>query len=96
MPNLFRLFFRKDGDAIPLPVNPAKLPVEENGDNQTYNVLGIGPVTVPRIPKPREIKISSYFPGRIDQMVLDRSKWHPPEFYIEFFRSVMNGVPSSK
>ena len=60
--NNFGLFFTRDGTVIRLPVNPEKLPVARDNDNSEYNVLGIGPIMIPRIPKLREVTISSFFP----------------------------------
>lgn len=86
----FGLFFTRDSTVLRLPVNPSKLPQEQDGDNQSYNVLGIGPVTVPRIPKPRTVKLSSFFPGRAAAYVLTGGDFKEPEFYIRFFSSAMN------
>lgn len=91
MPNNFGLFFTWGSTVIRLPVNPAKLPLGKDNDNQTYNVLGIGPITVPRIPKPREVKISSFFPGRAEAYVLTAGDFREPEFYIDFFQQAMDG-----
>lgn len=90
MANNFGLFFTRDSTVIRLPVNPAKLPQESSGDNQSYNVLGIGPITVPRIPKPKAVKISSFFPGRVAPYVLTSGDFREPEFYIEFFQKAMD------
>ena len=49
--NNFGLFFTRDGTVIRLPVNPEKLPVARDNDNSEYNVLGIGPIMIPRIPQ---------------------------------------------
>lgn len=90
MANNFGLFFTRDGVVIRLPVNPEKLPVARDSDNSDYNVLGIGPIIVPRIPKLRVVTISSFFPGRIFSGVLTSGGFKPPEFYIDFFESAMN------
>lgn len=88
--NNFGLFFTRDGTIIRLPVNPEKLPVAKDNDNGEYNVLGIGPIMVPRIPDLQEISISSFFPGRVFSGVLTPSGFQPPEFYIQFFQSAMD------
>ena len=62
MANNFGLFFTRDGQVIRLPVNPEQLPVEKDNANDDYNVLGIGPIMVPRTPKQRVVTISSFFP----------------------------------
>ena len=61
--NNFGLFFTRDGTVIRLPQNPEKLPVAKDNDNGEYNVLGVGPIMVPRTPALREITISSFFRG---------------------------------
>lgn len=88
--NRFGLFFTRGGTVIRLPVNPAKLPVEKESDNGEYNVLGIGPIMVPRTPSLKEIPISSFFPGRPFAGVLTSEGFEPPEFYIRFFESAMD------
>lgn len=86
----YGLFFTRDETVLRLPVNPEKLPVEKDGENEDYNVLGIGPITVPRTPKGREVKISSFFPGRPAPYVLTTGGFRAPEFYIEFFSKAMD------
>lgn len=90
MANNFGLFFTRDGLVIRLPINPEKLPQASDGDNQSYNVLGIGPITVPRTPKPKTVKISSFFPGRVSSYVLTSGDFREPEFYIDFFQRAMD------
>ena len=87
--NNFGLFFTRDYTVIRLPVNPEKLPVARGSENNDYNVLGIGPIMVPRTPSLRVVSISSFFPGRAFSGVLTSGGFKPPEFYITFFRSAM-------
>ena len=75
---------------IRLPVNPEKLPVAREAENGDYNVLGIGPIMVPRTPNQREVTVSSFFPGRLFSGVLTSGAFQPPEFYINFFESAMH------
>ena len=89
MPNNFGLFFTRDSTVIRLPVNPEKLPVARGNENDEYNVLGLGPIMVPRIPSLRVVSISSLFPGRVSPLVLTPNEFKEPEFYIRFFESAM-------
>lgn len=75
---------------IRLPVNPETLPVSREVENEEYNVLGIGPIMVPRTPNQRVVTISSFFPGRPYTGVLTSGDFRPPEFYIQFFEAAMN------
>lgn len=79
----------KDTTLFHLPVNPEKLPVTQDSANEEYNVLGIGPIMVPRKPNLKKVTIESYFPGKIDSLTLTSGDFQPPEFYINFFRNAM-------
>ena len=87
--NDYAILFQKQNaggtDLIRLPVNPEKLPVSQGNANDEYNVLGVGPIIVPRTPELKTVTIESYFPGRIDRMTLTSGDFEPPEFYIRFF-----------
>lgn len=86
----YGLFFSRDGQVLRLPHNPEKLPVSKDSDNGEYNVLGIGPITIPRIPKQQEVTISGYFPGRADGYTVTPNGFIEPETYIQFFQSAMD------
>lgn len=88
--NDYGLFFTYNNLIVRLPVNPAELPESKESDYGEYNVLGLGPITIPRTPKQKEITISSYFPGIATRDVLTVNGFQPPEFYIQFFEAAMN------
>lgn len=88
--NNYGIFFSYGGRVIRLPINPEELPVVREGNNQTYNVLGIGDITIQRLPKQKEVTIEGYFPGRVDSSVLTWRGFEPPEFYIAFFQAAMD------
>jgi len=90
MVNNYGLFFTRENTIIRLPVNPEKLPIDREVENGEYNVLGIGPIMVPRTPNHLVITISIFFPGRPFPGVLTSGAFKPPEFYIQFFESAMN------
>lgn len=89
MRNDYAIFFRRDSTLIRLPVNPDTLPVERGNENEEYNVLGIGPIMVPRDPSLRVVSISGLLPARAYSWVLTPGGFEPPEFYIQFFESAM-------
>lgn len=89
MPNNFGLYFSGSGGVVRLPVNPSKLPEEKDNENGEYNVLGIGPIMIPRTPKLRVVAISSFFPGRnIPGLVV--GTFQAPDYYVNFFQSAMD------
>lgn len=83
----YGIFFSYGGRVIRLPINPERLPVESEGDNQTYNVLGIGDITVPKRPKQRVVTIDGLLPAYATSTTLTRRGFEKPEFYINFFRT---------
>lgn len=88
MPNYYGIFFSGgSGGVIQLPVNPEKFPTARDNDNKEYNVLGIGPIMVPRTPKLREVTISSFFPGRNNS---EYPNAQDPDVYINYFQSAMD------
>lgn len=91
--NDYGLFFVKKGDpenlALRLPVNPEELPVSRDTENSDENVLGLGPIMIPRIPALKKITISSYFPGKPNLMTHTPNKFEEPYTYINFFVSAM-------
>ncbi len=91
MRNDYSIIFRRqtDGLLVRLPINPETLPVSRDTENEEYNVLGIGPIMVPRTPGLRGIKISSYFPGRPDLLTLTVGEFETAAFYLDFFDRAM-------
>ena len=80
----YGVYFSKNGTTIRIPINPiSDFPFEYPSDNTKYNVLGLGEVIVPRIPKLKKISWESFFPGQPDEaFVLTGAGFKPPEDYI--------------
>ena len=95
MANNYGIFFTKGGTVIRLPVNPEELPESRENANSEYNVLGVGPIMVPRVPKLKTVHISSLLPGKpVGGWVLTKGSFEEPEFYIDFFESALrDGEP---
>lgn len=87
---LYSIYFTHNGQVVRLPHNPSELPEEKEMDPGDYNVLGLGPVSVPRLPGQRKISISSYFPSNITGGLLGLLTTVPPETYIKFFQDAMD------
>ena len=90
MPNFYSIYFTRNGEVVRLPHNPEKLPETRSASNGEYNVLGLGPVMVPRTPNLKELTISGYFPGTLSSSLTSLLTYRPPEYYINFFTSAMN------
>ena len=71
-------------------MNPETYKISRDNDNGEYNVLGVGPIMIPRTPKLKAAEWSGLFPGRPDfGAVLTTGQFQPPKFYIDFLQSAM-------
>lgn len=86
----YGIYFTLNGKVYRMPINPEKLRIENPGEAEEYNVLGIGPVVQQRSPGLRRCTVESYWPGSPDQPgVLTSTDFKQPSFYIEFFKKIM-------
>ena len=53
MENKYGLYIAHEGTVVRLPVNPESYAITKDNDNGNYNVLGVGPIMIPRTPKLR-------------------------------------------
>ena len=91
MENLYGLYLSHEETVIRLPVNPESYSITRDNDNGNYNVLGVGPIMIPRTPKLYAASWSGLFPGRPDLgAVLTSSAFQPPKFYIDFLQAAMD------
>ena len=51
MENKYGLYLSREGTTVRLPVNPESYTINRDNDNGNYNVLGVGPIMIPRTPK---------------------------------------------
>ena len=87
--NLYGIYFTHKGQVVRLPHNPSELPETQSTEHGQYNVLGIGPISVPRTPGQRKLSISSYFPGTVGNGLFSLLTYRPPSYYIQFFQDAM-------
>lgn len=94
MANNYGLYVSGSGQSLRIPVNPEKYPIEKNNENGEYNVLGIGPIMIPRIPKLQVISWEGMLPGRDSDPYLSQwaGGWNPPQTYIDFFQAAMDSL----
>jgi len=91
MENKYGLYLACEGTVIRLPVNPESYSITQDNDNGNYNVLGVGPIMIPRTPKLRMASWSGLLPGRADLgAVLTSGAFQPPKFYIDFLQTAMD------
>ena len=84
-----RFIFQLEKELVQLPVNPPSFELETRTDNSSEHIIGLGEVTIIGERKLKETSISSYFPRSPDSLTETTGKFHEPEFYTDFFDSVM-------
>lgn len=88
--NLYGLYLSRDGATIRMPVNPESYAIDSDNNNSEYNVLGVGPIMIPRTPKLKTVSWSGLLPKKPDLgAVVTGGVFQPPQFYIEFVETVM-------
>lgn len=91
MADQYGLYLAREGTVIRFPVNPESYQISKDNDNAEYNVLGVGPIMVPRTPKLRKVKWSGLLPASADfGAVLTSGEFQPPKFYIDFVQAAMD------
>lgn len=75
--------------SVTLPVNPTEVTIGLEGEQSTYNLIGIGEVIIPRRRKLINLSISSFFP-RMEYLPLTvGDAWYKPQDYVTFFDSLL-------
>ncbi|WP_461612313.1 LysM peptidoglycan-binding domain-containing protein [Clostridium sp. Marseille-QA1073] len=69
-----------------LPVLPEKIEINEDGDNETFNVINLGEINTINKPKLSEISFESYFPLNRGPYVSSEELFSP-SFYINKIRA---------
>lgn len=91
MENQYGLYLSREGTTLRFPVNPESYKIAKDSGNSDYNVLGVGPIMIPRTPKLQVITWSGLLPGRDDLgAVVTSGGFQPPKFYIDFLQSAMD------
>lgn len=91
MENEYRLYLSREDVAFPMPVNPESYKISRDNDNAEYNVLGVGPIMIPRTPKLQVVTWSGLLPGQADfGALITFGRFFPPKFYIDFLQKAMD------
>ena len=91
MADKYGLYLAREGAVIRLPVNPESYKISRDNDNADYNVLGVGPIMVPRTPKLKQAAWSGLLPASADfGAALTSGGFQSPKFYIDFIQKAMD------
>lgn len=85
--NGYRIFLDFRGIHAQLPVNPEAIVTSHGGDNKRYNIVGIGEIIVPRLPKLALFEWESFFPATSSPTYVNtKANFKPPSYYIELIK----------
>lgn len=85
MENQYGLYLSSEGTVLRFPVNPESYKITRDNNNNDYNVLGIGPIMIPRTPKLQKVSWDGLLPADAGMgAVVTSGAFQPPEFYIGF------------
>lgn len=91
--NRYGIYFTRNGTTYRIPVNPEEIKIRHDADTKDYNVLGIGPIIVPRIPELRVVEWESFFPASADDpYVLTPNGFKMPAFYIGLLKELQESL----
>lgn len=91
MENKYGLYLSREGTTVRLPVNPESYAITRDSNNGNYDVLGAGPIMIPRTPKLQIASWSGLLPGRAGMgAVVTGGVFQLPEFYIRFIQAAMD------
>lgn len=82
------IFFRLQAQKVKIPVNPAEIKMQCPTDNQTYDILGIGEIVVPRKPSLKVVSWDSFFPEDLNAPYVN-SGAKKPAFYVRCFERAL-------
>lgn len=86
--NKCSIFFKLQAQKVKIPVNPQEMEVEYPTDHQTYAILGLGEVVVPRKPSLKMVSWDSFFPADLHEPYVN-SGARKPEFYVRCFERAL-------
>ena len=85
-----KIFFVYENRIVQLPVNPESLTFSSDTGNESYNIVGLGEMTLFNTPKSIEFEIESFFPATTNggNYILTSNEFEEPDFYIAFFNKI--------
>lgn len=81
-------YFSGSGGKLQLPVNPAELAVQYQGNNQRTEVIALGEINILRSAKLAALSLEFLLPGA-DYYPFIVGVWQPPEQIVCYFRRAM-------
>lgn len=85
--NGYTIFLEKDGIILRMPTNPEEINIEEPQDFEDYDIIKLGPITVPGALGLRSYAFDVELPHKVNQYVVNPEEFKTPDVYINTFRA---------
>lgn len=86
---MVEIFMEYDNRVVALPVNPDKIKLSREGNNETTEIVSLGEINMLKAPKLAAMELESFFPATADaSYVLTKGDFKPPNSYVDFIENV--------
>lgn len=85
--NGYIIFLEKDGTILRMPTNPEEINIEEPQDFEDYDIIKLGPITVPGALGLRSYSFEVELPHKVNQYVVSLEEFKTPDVYINTLRA---------
>ena len=83
---MYRLYLKRDGKQILLPVTPAEIETKTGNRNRAVYILNFGEMNLAKKPGLQEIRFTALLPGRMYSCVQTEGGFHEPEYFLNCFK----------
>lgn len=83
---MYRLYLKREGKQILLPVTPAEIKTKTGNRNKTVYILNFGEMNLAKKPGLREITFTALLPGRQYSFVQTEGGFREPEYFLNCFQ----------
>lgn len=85
------IFIAYEGQVVQFPVNPTKFEVASSANNKDTEIIQIGDIVVPKLPKLHKIQWESFFPYESWWTgVRTKGSFRSAQFYLDFINQIRN------
>lgn len=83
------IFLTYEGQVVQFPVNPSKIEVQSSANNKNTEIITIGDIVIPKLPKLHTVKWDSFFPYESWWTgVRTKGGFRSAQFYLDFINKI--------
>lgn len=89
MENEYKIYLKIENKILTLPIPPQEFTIQYPTSHNTYDILSLGEVIVPRQPDLMTVSIESYFPANKNDALRVEKTWKEPAYYVNMVYKAM-------